>query len=171
METFYTYLWLREDGSPYYVGKGKDDRGFTKGKHRFNPPAQKGRIIIQEWLSEESAYSAEKFLISYYGRIDLGTGCLRNLTDGGENPPSARGKKWTEEQKKRMIGNTLTLGLRMSKETREQMSNSHIERFTSSITGPLWRAERSKRGSLGLHIRWHVKRNINKEGCALCGHL
>ena len=170
MKTFYTYLWLREDGTPYYVGKGTGRRAFTKHYHRQCPPP-KGRTVIYPAESEADAFETEIALIWYYGRKDLGTGCLRNLTDGGENPPSAIGKKWTEEQKKRMIGNTLTLGLRMSKETREQMSNSHIERFTSSITGPLWRAERSKRGSLGLHIRWHVKRNINKEGCALCGHL
>ncbi len=81
---FYTYLWLREDGSPYYVGKGMGRRGFLSHGHTVPCPKEVERIIIQEWLSEDQAYEAEKFLISYFGRIDQGTGCLRNLTDGGE---------------------------------------------------------------------------------------
>jgi|ERR1035437_76239 hypothetical protein len=75
---FYTYLWLREDGTPYYVGKGKAQRAWRTG----SPPAE--RVIVQEHISEDDAYTAECFLISHYGRIDLGTGCLRNYTDGGE---------------------------------------------------------------------------------------
>ena len=81
---FYTYLWLREDGTPYYAGKGKALRGFTSSGHRVKCPKDSARIIVQEWPSETDAFNAEKFLIAYYGRLDLGTGCLRNLTDGGE---------------------------------------------------------------------------------------
>jgi hypothetical protein len=87
---FYTYLWLREDRTPYYVGKGKGNRGFTSKQHRLKCPP-KDRIIIQGWPSEELAFEAEKALIKYYGRIDLGTGCLSNLTEGGDNPPKRFG--------------------------------------------------------------------------------
>ena len=114
MKTFYTYLWLREDGSVYYVGKGKDNRAFRKG----SPPAE--RILLQDYPDEESAFAAEKFLISFYGRKDLGTGCLRNHTDGGEGlrnlsdetrakmstaakrTRNSLGYKFTDEQKKRL---------------------------------------------------------------------
>jgi hypothetical protein len=75
---FYTYMWLRENGTPYYVGKGVRSRVYRKG----GPP--KDRIILEPHTSEEEAFAAEKFLIAYYGRIDLGTGCLRNRTAGGE---------------------------------------------------------------------------------------
>jgi hypothetical protein len=79
---FYTYLWLREDGTPYYVGKGTRDRAFQPHrKGRWKRPS-KERIVIQEFLNEADALAAEDFLIAFYGRIDQGTGCLRNLTDG-----------------------------------------------------------------------------------------
>jgi hypothetical protein len=91
---FYTYLWLREDGTPYYVGKGTGKRAIRKGS-----PQDLTRILIQEHESEADAFTAEIFLIAYYGRIDLGTGCLRNRTDGGEGhsgyltPPALRTKR------------------------------------------------------------------------------
>ena len=80
---FYTYLWLREDGTPYYVGKGIGGRAFTNKGRTVNRPSP-DRILIQEFLSEEDALEAEKFLIAYYGRIDLGVGCLYNFTNGGD---------------------------------------------------------------------------------------
>lgn len=84
VETFYTYMWLRKDGTPYYVGKGSGNRAFTK--HRNNglrPPPDRNRIIVQERPSKEAAVEAEKSLIAHYGRKDNGTGILRNMTDGG----------------------------------------------------------------------------------------
>jgi len=83
---FYTYLWLREDGTPYYVGKGTGNRAYKlhslRGSVRQVPP--KACIRIQEWPDEETALAMEIYLIDFYGRKDLGTGCLRNFTDGGE---------------------------------------------------------------------------------------
>ena len=87
---FYTYVWLRTDGTPYYVGKGKGDRAYTNESHRVHRPEQRDRIVIYPAQSEAEAFETEIDLIWYYGRKDLGTGCLRNLTDGGENPPKSR---------------------------------------------------------------------------------
>jgi hypothetical protein len=39
---------------------------------------------LRKDLPEGKAFEWEKFYIKHYGRIDLGTGILRNLTDGGE---------------------------------------------------------------------------------------
>jgi hypothetical protein len=77
-------MWLRQDGTPYYVGKGHGTRAFIRNKHRQRPPSDTARIILQECESEQEAFDLERFFISFYERLDLGTGCLRNLTDGGE---------------------------------------------------------------------------------------
>ena len=82
MPTFYTYLWLREDGTPYYVGKGTGNRAFSNRGHTVRCPS-KNRIIIQEFVSEDDAYLAEKFLIELFGKQCDG-GILRNVLDGGE---------------------------------------------------------------------------------------
>lgn len=80
---YYTYSYLREDKTPYYVGKGKNNRAYRKHKHITIPP--KNRIIFLKInLTEEEAFKHEKYMINILGRKDLGTGILLNRTDGGE---------------------------------------------------------------------------------------
>lgn len=84
MNNYYTYAYLREDGTPYYIGKGKGNRAWS-GRHRVNLPTDPSRIqIIQDDLTDEESKKLEIELIARYGRKDLGTGILHNQTDGGD---------------------------------------------------------------------------------------
>jgi hypothetical protein len=116
MNNFYVYTYLRENGTPYYVGKGKGRRAYLNG--RIPPkPSQLERIqIVKNNLTEKEAFALECNLIAEYGRKDLGTGILQNCTDGGEGVAGriatpetiqkrvakSTGKKRTPEQKERM---------------------------------------------------------------------
>lgn len=96
-EGFYVYLYLREDATPYYVGKGKNLRAWAK--HNVNLPRDEDRIVfIARNLSESEAHLLEKRLIASYGRKNNNTGILRNLTDGGEG---ISGYKHSEESKQK----------------------------------------------------------------------
>jgi hypothetical protein len=98
MYIYYVYQYLREDGTPYYIGKGKDRRMFAK--HNVHLPNDKELIqVIAYKLSESEALLLETKLIKLYGRKDIGTGILRNLTGGGEGTCS---KVWTDEAKSRV---------------------------------------------------------------------
>ena len=86
MTIYYVYAYLREDSTPYYIGKGKNDRAYSK-KHNCPVPKDRNRIIILEQnLEEQAALDLEAELIKRYGRKDLGTGILHNKTDGGRSP-------------------------------------------------------------------------------------
>jgi hypothetical protein len=133
---FYTYLWLREDGTPYYVGKGTGERAYRKS----SPPRE--HILVQTWACESDAFFAEMFLISYYGRMDTCTGCLRNHTDGGEGPT---GLKWSEASRAKARCRTYPpnviekfrkakVGKHPTPETRARMSESHKGHSTSECT-------------------------------------
>ena len=93
---FYVYIYLREDGTPYYVGKGRGIRAWTKSKGEVGKPIQPDRInILKDNLTEYEAFDLEKLTILLYGRKDINTGILRNKTDGGDG---ASGYKYSPEQ-------------------------------------------------------------------------
>lgn len=101
---FYVYAYLREDKTPYYVGKGIRDRAYRRKGRVISPPKNKDRIVfLRKNLLEKEAFDWERFYISHYGRIDIGTGILRNRTDGGDgvsNPNEETKKKYRENGKR-----------------------------------------------------------------------
>ncbi len=95
MDDYYTYAYLREDKTPYYIGKGRKRRAFTLHKRMPRPPKER-ILFLKENLTEEQAFKHEVYMIAVLGRKDLGTGILRNLTDGGEG-----GSGWKPSSKTR----------------------------------------------------------------------
>jgi len=131
---YYCYVYKREDGTPYYIGKGKGSRAFITSGRIINPPRDRTNIFFAcEGVSETEAFEMEVALISLLGRKDIGTGILRNKTDGGEGVSGVvvseetrqkmsrakKGRPLTEETKRR-ISVTLT-GRPMSEESRRKL--------------------------------------------------
>jgi hypothetical protein len=97
---FYTYAYLREDRTPYYIGKGTNKRLYVRGKTDIKPPKDKYRIIyLKQNLTEEEAFKHETYMIAVFGRKDLGTGILHNRTNGGDG---SSGVVVSEETKLKM---------------------------------------------------------------------
>ena len=176
---FYAYLWLRKDGTPYYVGKGCGDRAFITHNHAVACPSEVFRILVQNYASEAEAFEAEKFLISFYGRIDLRTGCLRNRTEGGEGvaglirtddhsrkiseakkgiaPKWANPKGYirTEEHRQqirsRMLGTALAKGTTFN---RGRKQSPELRKLRSDIWMRQTPEQRSARAKHASMIRW-----------------
>jgi hypothetical protein len=116
MNDFYTYAYLREDRTPYYIGKGQGRRAYTRCKRDIKPPKDKTRILIlKNNLTEEESFRHEVYMIAVFGRKDLGTGILRNKTDGGEG---SSGFIHREETKIKMS----EIKQNISEESRRKMS-------------------------------------------------
>ena len=123
---FYTYAYLREDKTPYYIGKGKGNREYKRSRNDIRPPKDKSRILyLKQNLTEEEAFKHEIYMIAVFGRKDLGTGILRNRTDGGEG---VSGRILSQESRRKISeankGNTNCLGKTHSEESRKKMSES-----------------------------------------------
>ncbi len=124
---YYTYAYLREDRTPYYIGKGKGSRIYSK-QRSIKPPKDKSRIIfLKQNLTEEEAFKHEIYMIFLYGRKDLGTGILHNRTGGGDG---SSGAIRSDETRRKMSEahkgeNHPMYGKTLSEETRKKLSESH----------------------------------------------
>ena len=125
---YYTYAYLREDKTPYYIGKGKGNRAYKKHRKGIGVPKDKSRIIfLKQNLTEEEAFRHEIYMIAVFGRKDLRTGILHNLTDGGDGASGAiksekTRKKLSEANKGK---NNPNYGKSLSEETKRKMSEVH----------------------------------------------
>ena len=130
MNNYYTYAYLREDRTPYYIGKGKDRRAFRKGKRIVSPPKDKNRIIfLKQNLTEEEAFEHEKYMIAVFGRKDLGTGILHNRTDGGDGSSGAIVSEERKETSRTwMINNNPMKNPEVANKVRQYLLKEHPRR-------------------------------------------
>jgi hypothetical protein len=106
MDNFVVYAYCREDGTFYYIGKGRPRRPYGKRREGIKPPKDRDRILIlHSGLPEKIAFDYEEKLILFYGRKDLGTGLLRNMTNGGEGVAGwIPDKDWRRKKSESMSG-------------------------------------------------------------------
>jgi hypothetical protein len=119
-----TYAYLRENGTPYYIGKGLPHRPYSKNR-KIAPPPRNRILILKTNLTEEAAIRHEIYMIAVFGRKDNETGILRNLTDGGEG---ISGYKHTDESKRQ-------IGISNSKYSH---SASTKDKISKSVSGFRW---------------------------------
>ena len=132
---FYTYAYLREDGTPYYIGKGCGRRCRVKHGRTIHPPTNLSRILVlKEGITEEEAIKHEIYMIAVLGRKDKNTGILRNMTDGGDG---VSGLIQTEEVKEK-IKKSKT-GVNLSKKHKDSIKKSirNSEAYRIARTQPV----------------------------------
>lgn len=151
MNIYYVYAYLRKNGTPYYIGKGKNTRAYDK-HGSITVPKDKSKIIfLEKNLTNIGACAIERRMIRWYGRKDLGAGILLNKTDGGDggvgrkpghNLSESSKQKQSEKMRGRFIGiknsfygkthkpeiiqkyKELFTGIPLSEERRKNISNS-----------------------------------------------
>jgi len=151
---FYVYEhWRPDRDEPFYVGKGRGGRANLMARRNLHHKAIQAKLhrsglavevrIVASNLTEQEAFDFEKTQIAMHKNNGID---LANMTDGGEGPagraglrgeknpnfgkPSPmRGKKMSEEQRKKMSdakkGKKPRLGAVLSDETKKKISNAN----------------------------------------------
>jgi hypothetical protein len=80
---YYTYAYLRENGTPYYIGRGCGRRAYQRHGKFVKVPDKSRILFLKKELSYSDSVKHEIYMISVYGRKSDG-GVLINRTTGGE---------------------------------------------------------------------------------------
>lgn len=127
---------------PYYCGKGVRTRVLSKKNKKAQDKTNKIRSLGLEPyhinigpFDEDTAFNYEEMFVSLIGRDDLQTGPLFNLQDGGKGGKSP------------------------SLESRQKMSDSHIDRTYEELFGK----DKSDKMKDDLSLRWKDN-NPTKKG-------
>jgi hypothetical protein len=117
---YYTYAYLREDRTPYYIGKGSGYRAYqnhrrTNGQNLL--PKNKNQILIlKRFELEDDAYRHETYLIALYGR-KCDNGLLVNMVHGGKGGAK---KYLTRKEKEEAILKNKIRAVELRKKWREK---------------------------------------------------
>jgi hypothetical protein len=127
------YRHIRLDkNEPFYIGIGKtENRAYIKRKrnnywkHIVKSSPYEVQILFDD-LTWDEACDKEIEFIKLYGRKDLGTGTLVNMTDGGDG----RTNIVVSEETKQKISKS-SLGRKFSDEHRQKISESNKGKILS----------------------------------------
>lgn len=160
---FYVYVYLDprpgKGLQPIYVGKGTVDldrasdhwerkcvnKFFQRVLDKIRAAGLVPQITIAAYMEdEEEAFSMERDLIARYGRRDLRTGSLCNLTDGGQG---TAGRKWTDEQRQRFFSSltpewkSIVSQIRKDLWQNPEYRKKQVERIHKNAADPAHRAK------------------------------
>ena len=153
-KNYYTYAYLREDRTPYYIGRGSGRRAFSKN-HTVPLPPKERVLFLKTGLTFAESVQHEIYMIAVFGRKDNSTGILRNLTDGGEG---IQGFKHSPKGRERISqGRT---GMTFTLQHRKNLSLAHsgLKQPESQIVK---RMESLPRGE--NHHKWKLSVEDRKE--------
>jgi len=142
---YYTYAWLREDRTPYYIGKGIGNRAYRahrRGDSYISAPPRNRVIFLKTNLTEFDAYKHENYIISVLGIKEDG-GILINLSYGGEGSSGRKPSEYCIQRiKETNTGKTLTeehknkVSQQVSQ--RRWWNNGEVDKHTIECPGDGW---------------------------------
>ena len=161
---FYTYAYLREDRTPYYIGKGEGRRAYLQLNHKVKTPPKDRILILKDKLLENESFNHEEYMIAVLGRKDLGTGILRNRTNGGAGGIS--GFKHSDETKNKMRKpNTKEHNKKVSEAIKRKWENGEYDRekLRNMNLGKKRSEETKKKTSMSLKKYYEENEKIISE--------
>lgn len=159
----YLYRHIRLDkNEPFYIGIGNDEsyrRSTIKAnrntywKNIINKTSYRIEILLDDLTWQEACEKEIEFIL-LYGRKDLGTGCLVNMTSGGDGTPGIkRSQQYILKLSERQKGEKAHMfGKKHSEETIRKMSDSKKGKSPSDQT-----REKLRLTSTGCKNAWFGK--------------